>query len=120
MDEFHFIRPWCLVGLPAGAWLIWQIAHGDIARGRWRSWVDEALQPFVLEGFESGLRERRWLLIGVFAAWALAMLALAGPTWSRLPVPAFRSEEALVVVMDLSRSMDAADLEPSRLSRAKL
>ena len=120
MDEFHFIRPWWLLGLPVGAWLIWQITHGDIARGRWRSWVDEALQPFVLEGFESGLRERRWLLIGAFAAWALAMLALAGPTWSRLPVPAFRSEEALVVVMDLSRSMDAADLEPSRLSRAKL
>jgi Ca-activated chloride channel family protein len=37
-----------------------------------------------------------------------------------LPVPAFRSQEALVVALDLSRSMDAADVEPTRLARAKL
>jgi Ca-activated chloride channel family protein len=35
-------------------------------------------------------------------------------------VPAFRSDEALVVALDLSRSMDASDVQPSRLSRAKL
>lgn len=50
----------------------------------------------------------------------LAVVALAGPTWERLPVPAVRSTEALVIVLDLSRSMDANDLEPSRLSRARL
>jgi Ca-activated chloride channel family protein len=37
-----------------------------------------------------------------------------------LPVPAFRSADALVVAFDLSRSMDAGDVEPSRLARAKL
>ena len=47
-------------------------------------------------------------------------VALAGPAWERLPVPAFRSDEALVVALDLSRSMDAGDVEPSRLARAKL
>ncbi len=35
-------------------------------------------------------------------------------------MPAFRSDEALVVALDLSRSMDAGDVEPSRLARAKL
>jgi Ca-activated chloride channel family protein len=35
-------------------------------------------------------------------------------------VPAYRSDDALVVALDLSRSMDAADVEPSRLARAKL
>jgi len=35
----------------------------------------------------------------------LSILALAGPTWERLPQPAFRDQSALVIVLDLSRSM---------------
>jgi Ca-activated chloride channel family protein len=45
--------------------------------------------------------------------------ALAGPTWSKLQQPVFRRESALVVLLDLSRSMDATDLQPSRLQMAK-
>jgi Ca-activated chloride channel family protein len=47
-------------------------------------------------------------------------VALAGPTWQRQSTPAFRSDEALVVVLDLSRSMDATDVKPSRMARARL
>jgi Ca-activated chloride channel family protein len=43
---------------------------------------------------------------------------LAGPTWERLPAPVFRNDAALVIALDLSRSMDATDIKPSRLSRA--
>ncbi|HEU4616436.1 MAG TPA: VWA domain-containing protein, partial [Gammaproteobacteria bacterium] len=78
-----------------------------------------ALQPFVLTG-PNVLRERRWPIAAALAAWILATLALAGPAWQRVPVPAFRTNEALVVALDLSRSMDAADLQPSRLARARL
>jgi Ca-activated chloride channel family protein len=49
----------------------------------------------------------------------LASLALAGPSWTRLAQPVYHSAHARVVVLDLSRSMDAADLEPSRLARAR-
>ena len=35
-------------------------------------------------------------------------------------MPAMRSADALVVALDLSRSMDAADIAPSRIGRAKL
>jgi Ca-activated chloride channel family protein len=66
------------------------------------------------------LRESRWPLAAALAAWTLGSLALAGPTWERLPVPVFRSNEALVIALDLSRSMDAGDVVPSRLARAKL
>jgi Ca-activated chloride channel homolog len=66
------------------------------------------------------LRDSRLALLAALAAWVLGIVALAGPAWERLPVPAFRSEEALVVALDLSRSMDAGDVEPSRLARAKL
>ena len=50
----------------------------------------------------------------------LAVLALAGPSWNRLEQPVFRSEQAMVIALDLSRSMDAQDLTPSRLARARL
>ena len=120
MAEFHFIRPWWLLLFPAGAWLIWRLARGSATAGLWQAWVDEALQPLVLRVADSALRGSRWLLSGAWAACALAVLALAGPTWERLPVPAVRSSEALVVVLDLSRSMDVGDVEPSRLVRAKL
>ena len=50
----------------------------------------------------------------------LAATALAGPSWNRVEQPVFRSEQAVVIALDLSRSMDAQDLTPSRLTRARL
>ena len=120
MAEFHFVRPFWLLLLPVAIWLVWRLTRGSATAGRWQAWVDEALQPLVLTAADSAVRGKRWLLSGAVAACALAIGALAGPTWERMPVPALRSSEALVVVLDLSRSMDAGDVEPSRLERAKL
>jgi len=120
MLEFHFLRPWWLLALPLGAWLGWQLTRSGGRSGRWRGIVDRALQPYVLAGIAASLGERRTILLAAASAWVLTTLALAGPTWERQPVPALRSDEALVVVLDLSRSMDAADVAPSRLARAKL
>ena len=119
MAEFHFLRPLWFVLLPVGAWLIWQLLRGRADEGGWRRVVDAQLYRHVLVEPEV-LRDSRLALIAALVAWLIAIAALAGPTWERLPVPAFRSDEALVVALDLSRSMDAADVEPSRLARAKL
>jgi Ca-activated chloride channel family protein len=119
MAEFHFLRPWWLALLPIAIWLIWQVVRGRSEGGGWRAIVDPALRAHVLAEPEV-LRESRWPLLALAACGVLALIALAGPTWERLPVPAFRSEEALVVALDLSRSMDAGDVEPSRIARARL
>jgi Ca-activated chloride channel family protein len=119
MAEFHFLRPFWLLLLPVGAWLIWQLLRGRADEGGWRRVVDQRLRSYVLVE-PAVLRDSRLALVAALAAWVVAIVALAGPTWERLPVPAFRSDEALVVALDLSRSMDAADVEPSRLQRAKL
>jgi Ca-activated chloride channel family protein len=119
MSELHLLRPFWLLLLPVGAWLIWQLLRGRADSGGWRSIVDADLRPHVLTE-PKVLRDSRSALVIALAAWLVAVLALAGPTWERLPVPAFRSDEALVVALDLSRSMNAGDVEPSRLARAKL
>jgi Ca-activated chloride channel family protein len=119
MAEFHFLRPLWLLLLPVAAWLAWQLMHGRSDVGGWRSVVDARLRPYVLAE-PAVLRDRRLALGAVVAAFAVAIVALAGPAWERLPVPAFRSDEALVVALDLSRSMNAGDVVPSRLERAKL
>jgi Ca-activated chloride channel family protein len=119
MAELHFLRPWWFVALPIGAWLLWQLLRGRGESGGWRNVVEANLRRYVLIEPEV-LRDNRWALVAALAAWAIAVVAIAGPAWERLPVPAFRSDEALVVALDLSRSMDAGDVEPSRLGRAKL
>ena len=44
----------------------------------------------------------------------------AGPTWTRIEQPVERRDDALVIALDLSLSMHARDLQPSRLVRARL
>jgi Ca-activated chloride channel family protein len=119
MAEFHFLRPLWLALIPFGLVLAWFLLRARARGGNWMRLVDPVLQRYVLAAPEV-LRERRWPLVALVAATVLAGIALAGPTWERLPVPVFRSEEALVVALDLSRSMDATDVAPSRLARAKL
>ncbi len=87
--------------------------------GSWQAWIDPGLAPYVLTGARSASgRDLRWWLAGLVGV--LGVLALAGPAWERIDQPVFRSDQALVVALDLSKSMDAADLAPSRIDRARL
>ncbi len=115
--EFHFLRPaWFLLLIPFAV-LCWRLIRRDTAAGVWHSICDEALLPYLLVQRKIG---RSPLNLGAFILSGLAAItALAGPTWERLPTPVFRDESALVVLLDLSRSMDATDISPSRLERAK-
>ena len=49
----------------------------------------------------------------------LGALALAGPTWEREVTPFTQDAAPLVIAIDVSRSMNAIDVEPTRLERAK-
>ena len=116
--EFHFLRPEWLWALPPVALGTLLLARRRLAPGSWRRVVDPALAPYVLASSPQAGGLLRWWL--VLAGAALGVLALAGPAWERVEQPVYRSEQALVVALDLSRSMDAQDLAPSRLTRARL
>ena len=116
--EFHFLRPEWLWAIPAVIACAVLLARRHLGPGNWQKVVDAALAPHVLSTSASRGSDLRWWLLGVGGV--IAVLALAGPAWERVEQPVFRSDQALVVALDLSRSMDAQDLAPSRLTRARL
>ena len=117
MTEFHFLRPgWLLTLLPL-AGLLWLLSRRQRDAGDWAEHVDEALRPYVLVGSASARSRFSVWLAGAIGL--LAIVALAGPAWERLPAPAFRNLSAMVIVLDLSWAMEATDLKPNRLERAR-
>ncbi len=116
--DFHFLRPDWLWALPLVIAAVIFLAYRKLGAGNWQNVVDPALAPFVLSRSAKRRSDYRWLLLGLGGV--LAVMALAGPAWQRIEQPVFRSDQALVVALDLSRSMDARDLAPSRLIRARL
>jgi Ca-activated chloride channel family protein len=83
----------------------------------WDKAIDKNLLPYLLDRSKNA--SQRTPLILLFAAWALSILALAGPVWEQLPQPVQKKEDALVIVFDLSLSMFAPDHSPNRLDLAK-
>ena len=61
-------------------------------------------------------RPRLWLFCGL----TLAVAALARPQYGRIDEPVFDQSREIILAVDLSRSMLAPDVKPSRLERAKL
>ncbi|MEO5362084.1 MAG: VWA domain-containing protein [Magnetococcus sp. DMHC-8] len=117
MMPVHLLRPeWLWAWLPLW-WLVWRLAKPAPGASGWRRVCDAHLLPHILQQTRpGGLRRFAWW---VAAAGTLLILAMAGPVWQRHPQPVFQTQSALVLILDLSRSMDAIDLKPSRLVRAK-
>jgi len=116
--EFQWLRPEWLFAIPVVVFIAVLLARGKLGAGNWESVIDPELMPFVLSRDPGRGTDYRWWLLGLGGV--IAVVALAGPAWQRIEQPVFRAEQALVLALDLSRSMDAQDVAPSRLRRAKL
>ncbi len=117
LAEFHFLRP---------LWLLLLVLIPIIYRtyksyrpesSSWAQAIDRRLIGFLLE--QGAHSERRTPLYLLITSVLLTSLALAGPVWKKIPVPVHKAEDALVIIMDLSLSMQATDLKPSRLVKAR-
>ena len=114
MTDLHLLRPewlWSLLALP----LLWFTAR-RARPTRWENYIDRTMLAALRIGGKHGGGNGRWLLLG---GWLLATLAAAGPSWQQLPTPSLRNQSALVILLDLSRSMLATDLTPDRITRAR-
>jgi len=117
IDPFHFLRPaWFLALIPA-ALLIFFMLRRHSAGSVWEGIVDSNLLKHLWLQEPGKLRRLPIVLLSL--GWLLAVIALAGPVWERQPQPVFQSQTARIIVLDLSDSMNAADIKPSRLMRAR-
>lgn len=118
MSNLHFLRPeWFLALIPLFI-LFWLLKRLQLRAGNWQNYCDPALLPFLVQHKFS--QHKPYALTAALLTGLLVISALAGPTWEQRPQPVFKQQSALVIALDLSRSMDATDISPSRLTRALL
>lgn len=115
--DFHWLRPeyfWLV--LPA--LLIWVLfAKWRQPQSAWQQWIAPHLQKELLTvPVTTQQKPVLWLLLII---WLLTVVALAGPSWQRLPQPVFQLKKATVILMDMSMSMRATDLSPDRATQAR-
>lgn len=117
-NALHFLRPrwlWLLTAPPA----IYLLHHvRDDVRVRWSRYIAPSLLDNLIVA-----RKKRWRFRPVHMAClliALGALAAAGPTWKREQPPFTEDKAPLVIALDLSPTMDAIDVDPTRLERAKM
>lgn len=115
--DLHLLRPWWLLALLPVAALLWRWAQRRSGASHWESAVAPELLNVLLAPTQ--VRGSRWLaaISGVVAV--MTIVGLAGPTWQQRPQPVEQRNNALVVLFDMSWSMYAEDLRPSRLARAR-
>src|SRR5205814_5284543 len=81
------------------------------AAARRRRATADVGRPAAVAGLQTHpVRGRRWLGLAYPLAWAALVLGLAGPRWGKSDEPAVAVGRDLVIVVDLSRSMQADDM----------
>ncbi len=117
LSAFHFLRPlWLTAIVPALILFWWNRRRRDVAR-TWGRWIAPHLLRHLIVGADE--RPRLQPIHLTTLTIVLAALAAAGPAWEREPSPFAEDTSPLVVIVDLSRTMDAIDISPTRLERAK-
>ena len=116
--EFHFLRAGWILLIPISILIIFFFKRRMLTIGNWEKLIDKRLLPYVMSRSQLSDNQYKWWLISLISV--LSIIALAGPTWERIEQPSFRTDQSLVIALDLSRSMNAQDISPNRLTRAKL
>jgi len=118
LSLFHFLRPYWLLLIPLWLSASWFLLRKQSPQRLWEDICDARLIPFMVTDHQQ--RSRKNWLFPLLAIWGIVIsIALAGPTWKQRPVPVWQPQIPLIILFDVSRSMDATDLQPNRLRRAR-
>ncbi len=116
-EKFHFLRGEyleliliCIVVLIIGFFFYREF-------NSWKKNIAKHLQPYVIQ---KGTAWKSHLIkVSVVLMFVLGGISFLGPSWSQVKAPAKKVKSQLVIALDLSNSMLARDISPSRLERAK-
>lgn len=122
LNHFHFENPlwlWGLLLLP----LVWML-HKSLFRiyapvSQLEGFIDKELLPHLLINSRKTHRSLWKSLLLWSVLWTLLVGALAGPRWMYHDIETFSPDQSLCILLDVSKSMDAQDVKPSRLVRAR-
>jgi Ca-activated chloride channel family protein len=114
--DFHLLRPWWLLAyLPWIAMILWR--HPPKLAVAWEGVCDAHLLPHLLQQ-KTGKRFN-WAWVLLLASLFFMILSCTGPAFIKLASPTYKAIQPKVLLLDMSSSMQEADLSPNRLSRAK-
>lgn len=117
ISEIHLLRPLWLCAIVPWAILVWSLFRRTPRAHAWSHACDAHLLPWLIQHHGRSKRTRSLLLLEACAL--LMIISLAGPTWSRLPVPTYEQIQPRVLILEMTPAMLAHDLSPNRLMRAK-
>ncbi|GAA6143944.1 hypothetical protein NBRC116585_00610 [Thalassolituus maritimus] len=116
LTHFHFLRPaWLLLIVP-GIIFAAMALHRTLRSAQWDKVIDPELQNHMLDARPG--KQSYVSAIAVFLASLIAAIAIAGPSWQRSAVPLVKNPDALILMMDMSLSMNSTDMAPNRATRA--
>lgn len=116
-QDFHFLRPWWLLGLIISAAVYVFTYKNSQIQSAWQKVCDKNLLDYLLiknngtKGYKASVSAA---LITLFL-----VTALAGPTWLKKENPALSVENPVMILLNMSGEMWNKDVSPSRIERAK-
>ena len=117
-ENLWFLRPeWFWAFVPIGMIAI-LFFFSYRSKEQWKkSFPKHLLSVLIIPG-----TKRQFILPKIFLILLMSLMTLgmAGPTWEKVDSPGNKTEAALILILDLSRSMLAEDIQPNRIERAKL
>lgn len=121
LTHFNFANPqwlWGLLLIPMG--ILWHLFMSKYKKG-YRGldkFVDQKLLPHILLNTASYKSTNLYSTLYGLLIFCV-ILALANPRWSYKEIEAFAPTASMVIALDLSSSMNATDIAPSRIIRAR-
>jgi Ca-activated chloride channel family protein len=117
MQHFHFLRPYWLLAFVIIYYIIRAFSLRDDSLAQWRNLMSaEVLTHLTVSG-----NNNSWLSpqkMSLIIAGPLCIV-LMGPTWQQQPSPFSENNAPLIIALDVSKTMEQGDVQPSRLLRAK-
>ena len=116
MTDFHFIRPWWLLAIIALVFALNLLKKYRLSQSGWQQLLPEHLANVLVDKQQN---QKELSLFVPFIIGLLTIVAIAGPTWKKLPQPVYQTARGSVLIMDMSYSMYATDISPNRLTRSR-